>query len=232
MYKNIVLKLSGEALKGDDYFLSHEKLHTFCADIKSVYKKNIKLSIVVGGGNIFRGGNEGSLKLLRSTGDNIGMLSTVFNALCLRDYLVASEVKATVLSSIEMNKICEFYTAEKAIKLQEENNIIIFAAGIANPYFSTDTCAIIRALELGADIVLKGTQVDGVYNKDPRKHKDASRYDSISHKEIITRNLEVIDLAAIALAHKYSLPIAIFNIHEANSIQNVIKDPLKSTIIS
>lgn len=233
MYKKILLKLSGEALYDDDnnHIISPSKLNFFIKEIKSIYDKGIKIGIVIGGGNIIRGSQGSELNLTRYKADNMGMLSTFINGIALEDCLNKNGVNSVMLSSIECNKICEFYNATKAIEYYENNRVLIFVGGIANPYFSTDTGAILRAMELGSDIVLKGTQVDGIYNKDPKKNTDAVLIEQITHDDFITKNLEVLDQTAVILAKKHNLPIAVFNIHKEDNLKNLLINGQKRSII-
>ncbi len=232
-YKKILLKLSGEALSDNhSTIISKTKLDHFVDEIKSINDLGVKIVIVVGGGNIMRGSNTGDLALTRYKADNLGMLATIMNAIVLEDALIKKELDAVVLSSIEMNKICNFYTSQYANELLDNNKIVICSGGIANPYFSTDTGTIIRALETGCDAVFKGTQVDGIYNDDPKKNKDAKRYSCISYDEVIFQDLKVMDSSAILLAKKEKLPIIIFDVHKKDSLKNVFLNQDKQSIIN
>lgn len=232
-YKKILLKLSGEALSDShSTIISKTKLDHFVDEIKSINDLGVKIVIVVGGGNIMRGSNTGDLALTRYKADNLGMLATIMNAIVLEDALIKKELDAVVLSSIEMNKICNFYTSQYANELLDNNKIVICSGGIANPYFSTDTGTIIRALETGCDAVFKGTQVDGIYNDDPKKNKDAKRYSCISYDEVIFQDLKVMDSSAILLAKKEKLPIIIFDVHKKDSLKNVFLNQDKQSIIN
>jgi uridylate kinase len=232
-YKKILLKLSGEALSDNhSAIISKTKLDHFVDEIKSINDLGVKIVIVVGGGNIMRGSNTGDLALTRYKADNLGMLATIMNAIVLEDALIKKELDAVVLSSIEMNKICNFYTSQYANELLDNNKIVICSGGIANPYFSTDTGTIIRALETGCDAVFKGTQVDGIYNDDPKKNKDAKRYSCISYDEVIFQDLKVMDSSAILLAKKEKLPIIIFDVHKKDSLKNVFLNQDKQSIIN
>ena len=232
-YKKILLKLSGEALSDNhSTIISKSKLDHFIDEIKSIHDLGIKIIVVIGGGNIMRGSNTGDLELTRYKADNLGMLATVMNAIVLEDALIKKGLDSVVLSSIEMNKICDFYTSQKANELLDNNKIVICSGGIANPYFSTDTGTVIRALETGCDAVFKGTQVDGIYNDDPKKNPNAIRYSSVSYDEVIAKDLKIMDASAILLAKKEKLPIIIFDVHTKNSLKNVFLNEDKQSIIN
>jgi uridylate kinase len=231
-YKKILLKLSGEALYNKEVgIICPNKLRSFAEEVKSVYDMGVKISIVMGGGNILRGEASKQLGITRFKLDNMGMLATVINSIAIQDYLEKQGINAVVLSSIEMNKICDFYTAQKTIELMNQNKVVVFAGGIANPYFSTDTCAVLRGVEIDADLVLKGTQVDGVYNKDPRKHDDATKIKNISYDEVINQKLQIMDLSSILLAQKANIPIGIFNIHTKGNLKAALIGDASMSII-
>jgi uridylate kinase len=233
MYKKILLKISGEALldRDNSNIISALKLNFFISQIKEIYDKNIKIGLVIGGGNILRGENTKNLPITRYKADNMGMLSTVINGIAFEEALINNGMSAVLLSSLEINKVCEFYTTQKAIEYLNNNKIVIFAGGVANPYFSTDTGAILKALEIGADVVLKGTQVKGIYDKDPKKFDDAQMYNQISHDEFISKNLLVMDQTAVILAKKEKLPIVVFNIHQEGSLKNILLNNQIDSII-
>jgi uridylate kinase len=229
----ILLKLSGEALQSinKDASICYNKLNFFIEEIKAVKALGYKIAIVIGGGNILRGANISSKGLTRSKADNMGMLATIINSIAVEDALNNSGVPTVLLSAIEVNKVCDFYTAEKAKKILEENKVVIIAGGLSNPYFSTDTAVVLRALEINASIVYKGTQVDGVYDKDPNKNTDAKRYSQISYDEVILNKLAVMDMTSILLAQKEKLPIVIFDIHKKGNFKLVVEDSsIRSTI--
>ncbi len=231
-YKKVLLKLSGEALSDSSYIISKQKLDHFIDEIKSVYDLGIKVIIVIGGGNIMRGANTGDLDVTRYKADNLGMLATVMNAIVLEDALIKKGIDAIALSAIEMNKICNFYTSQNANNYLEDNKIVICSGGISNPYFSTDTGTVIRALETKCDAVFKGTQVDGIYDDDPKKNTSAKRYAYISYDEFIVKDLKVMDASAILLAKKEKLPIIIFDVHKKNSFKEVLLNKDKQSIIN
>ncbi|MFL1781092.1 Uridylate kinase [Candidatus Hepatincolaceae symbiont of Richtersius coronifer] len=229
-YKSVLLKLSGEALFGS-HIICSDKLKIFVEEIKSIKDLGLQISIVMGGGNIIRGENSKKLDLTRFKADNMGMLATIINSIALEDYLIKAGLEAVVVSSIEMNKICDFHTVQKSLKYLQSGKIVIFAGGISNPYFSTDTCAVLRAMEVGAEAVFKGTQVDGIYNKDPKKHTDAFLYQHISHKDFINQRLGVMDLSAMLIAEKENLPIIVFNIHIKGNLREIILNKKNQSII-
>ncbi|MDR2008474.1 MAG: UMP kinase [Alphaproteobacteria bacterium] len=235
-YKRILLKLSGEALSEDKTtIISKTKLNHFVNEIIAARDLGIEVIVVIGGGNIMRGANCSDYNLTRYKADNLGMLATVMNAIVLEDTLSQRGIPSVVLSAIEMNKICEFYTAQKANEYLSEGRVVICGGGIANPYFSTDTGTVVRALETGCDAVFKGTQVDGIYSDDPKINKNAIRHVSISYDEVIIGELKVMDASSILLAKKgkdKGLPIIVFNIHNEGSFRDVLKHKEKRSIIN
>ncbi|MBK47451.1 MAG: UMP kinase [Pelagibacteraceae bacterium] len=231
-YKRILLKLSGEALLGKRNHGIDKKVVTFLAnEIKKVYKKKIQISLVIGGGNIFRGTDAVSVGIERTTADYMGMLGTVINALAIQNSLEKVAVPTRVLSSIPVPAVCEPYIRRKAINHLNKNIITIFAAGTGNPYFTTDTAAALRGIEIDADIIIKATKVNGVYSSDPLKDKDAVKYDKISFKEVIDKELKVMDLTAFTLCKENKLPIAVVDIND-NSIIDLINNKPVGSIIS
>jgi uridylate kinase len=232
-FTTILLKLSGEALqdKSNNDVISATKIKLFVDEIESIYKNNLKIAIIVGGGNVIRGANFKSLGLSRFKADNMGMLATVINSIALEDCLNSRGIKSKLFSAIEMNKICDFYKTDVCKEYLSKGYVVIISGGISNPYFSTDTGAVLRALEIGADVVLKGTQVDGVYNKDPKIYQDATKYDNISYDKVVENKLGIMDLTAVLLAQKEKLPIIVFNIHQKGHLKDVINDKNKRSII-
>jgi uridylate kinase len=231
-YKRILLKLSGEALMGDQNFGQHlPTVKSICEDIKAVNKLGIQVSIVVGGGNIFRGMKAAEAGMERSTADYMGMLATVMNALALQNMLESINVDTRVLSAIEMRSVSEPFIRRRAIRHMEKNRVVICAAGTGNPFFTTDTAAALRAMELDCDALFKGTQVDGVYDSDPKKNNKAKKFDSVSYKEVLEHDLKVMDGAAIALARENDLPIIVFNIHENGAFEKAVKGTGNFTIV-
>ena len=231
-YKRVLLKLSGEVLLGNKLHGIDEKVVTFLAEeIKKVYKKRIQISVVIGGGNIFRGTDAISVGIERTTADYMGMLGTVINALAIQNALEKISIPTRVLSSIPIPAVCESYIRRRAINHLEKNIVIIFAAGTGNPYFTTDTAAALRASEVSASIILKGTKVDGVYSSDPKKNKKAKRYKTIKYSEILANNLKIMDGSAIALARDNNIPIIVFPINKKNAFLNAIFNKGQYTII-
>jgi uridylate kinase len=222
-YQRVMLKLSGEALMGDtQYGHDLETVRGICQEIKAVHDKGIEICLVVGGGNIFRGMNAADAGMERSSADYMGMLATVMNALALQNCLEKEGMDTRVLSAITMNSVCEPYVRRRAIRHMERGRIIICAAGTGNPFFTTDTASALRAIELDCDVLLKGTQVDGVYDKDPKKHDDAVRFEELTYKKVLADDLNVMDGAAIALAKENNLPIAVFAIRKKNAFSDVV----------
>ncbi len=232
-YKRVMLKLSGEALMGKQNF-GHdlETIDKICDEIKSVHNIGIEICLVVGGGNIFRGMNAAASGMERSSADYMGMLATVMNALALQNCLEKKGMDTRVLSAITMNAVCEPFIRRRAIRHMQRGRVIICAAGTGNPFFTTDTASALRAIELDCDILLKGTQVDGIYDKDPNKHVDAVRYDTLTYKKVLSDDLKVMDGAAIALARENKLPIAVFAIDEPGSFKDVVTGKGKFTFVN
>lgn len=231
-YKRVLLKVSGEALMGDSKF-GHDQtiIDRICADIKEVHSKGVQICLVVGGGNIFRGASAFSYGMNRASADYMGMLATVINALALQNSLEQIGVNTRVVSAITMTAICEPYIRRKAVRHMEKGRVVIFAAGTGNPFFTTDTAAALRAVEMGCDLLLKGTQVDGVYDKDPKKHQDAKHFDHITYKYVLNNDLSVMDASAISLARENKLAIMVFSIHEEGAFADVLEHKGKFTLI-
>lgn len=222
-YPRVLLKLSGEALMGDQGFGLHPPTVTKIAgEVKKAYDAGIQICLVIGGGNIFRGLTGATQGMDRAQADYMGMLATVMNALGMQSALEGLGVHTRVQSAIPMDSVCEPYLRRRAIRHLEKNRIVIFAAGTGNPYFTTDTAATLRAMEMHCDAIFKGTQVDGVYDSDPKINADAVRYDSVSYDEVLTKNLKVMDASAIALARDNDLPIVVFSLHEEGGMMDVL----------
>ena len=222
-YNRVILKLSGESLLGNlQYGIDTEVLSNYAVQIKEIISIGIEVGIVIGGGNIFRGLSGTSKGFDRCKGDQMGMLATVVNSLALASALESHQIKARVLSAIAMQPIGEFYTKELAIKALEKGEVAIFAAGTGNPFFTTDTAASLRAIEVGADVMLKGTRVDGIYTADPEKHPDAEKFDRISFDEIYSRGLKIMDLTATTLCKENHLPIIVFNMDIKGNLLKVV----------
>lgn len=219
-YKRILLKLSGEALAGDiGYGISPETISQIAAEVAEVHKLGIQIGIVIGGGNIFRGVAASAQGMDRASSDYMGMLATCINALALQDAMEKQNVYTRVLSAIEMAEISEPYIRRRAIRHLEKNRVVIFAAGTGNPYFTTDTAAALRAMEMGADVIFKATKVDGIYDKDPNKHADAVKFDELSYIDVLNKKLQVMDSTAISLCMDNELPILTFSLKKPGSIK-------------
>jgi uridylate kinase len=231
-YRKILLKLSGEALQGEQgYGISAEVLDTISSEIAEVSKLNIEIAIVIGGGNIFRGVAGSSKGIDRSTGDYMGMLATVINALALQDSLEKKNIKTRVQTALNIERVAEPYIRRRAVRHLEKGRVVIFAAGTGNPFFTTDTAATLRALEIGADLILKATKVDGVYDKDPMKHKDAVKFKKLTYMEVLKKELKIMDATAISLCMQGNIPIIVFNLFESGNIKNVIMGSEIGTIV-
>ena len=231
-YKRVLLKISGEALLDNKSHGIDEKVVYFLADeINKVYKKKIQISLVVGGGNIFRGSDAASSGIERTTADYMGMLGTVINALAIQNALEKRNVPTRVLSSIPIPAVCESYIRRRAINHLEKKRVIIFAAGTGNPYFTTDTAAALRASEISCNVILKGTKVDGVYSDDPIINKAAKKYKTIKYSDVLGKNLKIMDGSAIALARDNNIPIIVFPINKKNSFLNAILNKGNNTVI-
>ena len=232
-YKRVLLKLSGEALLSNKSHGIDEKIVYFLADeIKKVFKKNIQISLVIGGGNFFRGSDAESVGIERTTADYMGMLGTLINALAIQNALEKVFVPTRVLSSIPVPAVCESYIRRRAINHLEKNRVIIFAAGTGNPYFTTDTAAALRASEISANVILKATKVDGVYSDDPIKNKKAKKYDTIKFSDVLKKNLKIMDGSAIALARDNNIPIIVFPINKKDAFLNAIYNKGNYTLIN
>ncbi len=222
-YKRILLKLSGEALMGDDSFgINTDVLGEISAEIKDIIDLGVEVGIVIGAGNIFRGVKGASQGMDRTAADNMGMLATVINSLALQDALERGGVVTRVMSAIPMRLVCEPYIRRRATRHLEKGRAVIFAAGTGNPYFTTDSAGVLRALEIDADVIIKATKVDGVYDKDPVIHDDAVKYDVLSYDDVLSKNLRVMDAAGIALAKEDSKPILVLNMTKSGSIRRAV----------
>ena len=222
-YKRILLKLSGEVLAGNNdggMGFDFELINSVCSAIKKISEMGVEVGLVVGGGNFWRGRSGGNMD--RTRADNIGMLATVMNSLALCDTLLHQGVNAKVYSAIEMNKIADFFVKDNVDAQLKKGEVCIFGAGTGNPYFSTDTCAALRAAEIGAEVVLKATNVDGVYDKDPNKYADAVKYEVVSHDEVIEKNIKVMDSAAFSLCRDNGINIIVFNLNDPENIVRAV----------
>ncbi len=223
MYKRIVLKLSGEALAGSRGFgIDADKVAQITGEIADVHALKVEVAVVVGGGNFFRGVEEQAREMDRVSADNMGMLSTVINAIALQDALEKRGIQCRVMTAVFMNQIAEPYIRRRATRHLEKGRVVVFAAGTGNPFFSTDTAASLRAMEIKADVLLKGTKVEGIYNADPVLVKDAVKYDEITYMEILQQGLKVMDLTAVSLCKDNNLPMIIFNMNQPGNILRVV----------
>ena len=231
-YRRILLKLSGEALMGDeDYGIDPKVINRLAHEVIEVQHAGAQVALVIGGGNIFRGAGLAAAGMDRVTGDQMGMLATVINALAMQDALEKLGAKVRVMSAIKINDVCEDFIRRRAIRHLEKGRIAIFAAGTGNPFFTTDSGAALRAIEIDADLLLKATKVDGVYDKDPKKYADAVRYDSLSYDEVIRQGLEVMDTAAFALARDSDLPLRIFDMSHPGVLLRILNGEPIGTLV-
>lgn len=232
--KRVLLKVSGEALMGSHKKYGHDidTLNTIADDIKSVLDMDVQVCVVVGGGNIYRGRDSAALGMEQATADYMGMLATVINALALQNTLEKKGIYTRIQSAIPMTSICEPFIRRRAIRHMEKGRVVIFAAGIGNPFFTTDSAAVLRAVEMNCDILFKGTNVDGVYDSNPKENPEAKRFDKINYKEVLRDNLQVMDMAAIAVAKENNLPIKVFSIRKAGNFAEVLKDKGDFTLIT
>ena len=232
-YRRILLKLSGEVMAGAAGFgLDPNRVHALAAEVNEVASTGVQIGLVVGGGNFFRGVAAAAKNMDRVAADHMGMLATVINALALQDALEKQGMPTRVMTAIAMHQVAEPYIRRRAIRHFEKGRIVIFAAGTSNPYFSTDTAATLRALEIKAEVIAKATRVDGVYDKDPLKHSDAVLYDRISYTEILSRSLAVMDASAVAMCRDNKLPILVFNLNTPGNIMRMSRGEPLGTLIS
>ena len=222
-FKRVLLKISGEALMGDQgYGLHPPTVERIAAEVKTVHDLGAEICMVIGGGNIFRGLQGSAQGMERTTADYMGMLATVMNALAMQSSLEGQGVHTRVVSAIPRDQVCEPYIRRRAVRHLEKKRVVIFAAGTGNPYFTTDTAATLRASEMACEAIFKGTQVDGIYDKDPKKYADAVRYDIVSYDEVLQKRLKVMDASAIALARDNNLPIIVFSLDEAGGFKGIL----------
>jgi uridylate kinase len=232
LFKRVLLKASGEALMGEQGFgIDVAVVDRIAGDIAEVRAMGIEVGVVVGGGNIFRGVAVASKGGDRVTGDHMGMLATVINALALATSLRKLGIDTEVLSAISMPEICQSFSQRAALHHLEKGRVVIFAGGTGNPFFTTDSAAALRAAEMGAEAILKGTQVDGIYSADPKKFPDATRFENITHDEVLNKGLAVMDVAAVALARENSIPIVVFSIHEKGAFAKIMVGEGRATIV-
>ena len=232
-YRRVIVKISGEALSGSAGFgFDSATLARIAADLVASRKAGTEVGVVVGGGNFLRGAQTASKALARETADSMGMLATVMNALALEAAIVEAGGTARTLSAISMPQVCESYSRQRAIKHFAEGHIVLFAGGTGNPYFTTDTTAVLRGVEMGCDAVLKATNVDGIYTADPKKDPKATRYEKLTHSEAIARDLKVMDATAFALARENRMPIIVFSVGDAGAVEAVLRGAGRATIVS
>jgi len=232
LYPRVLIKISGEALMGDQGFGLHPPtVQRIAGEVKKVHDLGVEICLVIGGGNIFRGLSGAAHGMERATADYMGMLATVMNALGMQGALEAQGIFTRVISAIPMDQVCEPYIRRRAIRHLEKGRVCIFAAGTGNPYFTTDTAATLRAMEMGCGAIFKGTQVDGIYDCDPKTNPQATRYDRISYDQVLQRNLKVMDASAIAMARDNKLPIVVFSLREPGAFAAVLKGEGKFTIV-
>jgi len=232
-YKRILLKLSGEALMGNkNYGIDNETLSKYANEICSIVREGVEVAIVIGGGNIFRGMDGAGAGIDRCQADSMGMLATVINGLALQNALEHSGITTRLQSAIEIERVCESFIRRRAIRHLEKGRIVIFAAGTGNPYFTTDTAASLRAMEIEADVVLKATRVDGVYTADPEKDKNAVKFDNVSFAEVLANRLNVMDMTAFTLCQENKLPIIVFNMNTPGNLFKIISGEVVGTLVS
>ena len=231
-YRRVLLKLSGEALMGgEDYGIDPNVSSRLAQEVIEAQQAGAEVALVIGGGNIFRGAGLAAAGMDRVTGDHMGMLATIINALAMQDALEKLGARCRVMSALKINQVCEDYIRRRAVRHLEKGRIVICAAGTGNPFFTTDSGAALRAIEIGADLLLKATKVDGVYDKDPKKHADAVRFDSLSYDDVLSRDLQVMDTAAFALCRDASLPIRIFDMGQPGQLLRILRGEPIGTLV-
>lgn len=231
-YKRVLLKLSGEALQGNQgYGIDPDVIEDLATQIKEVHALGVELAIVIGGGNIFRGVSGATAGMERASADSMGMLATVINAIALQDALEQRDVQTRVQTALEIREVAEPYIRRRAIRHLEKGRVVILAAGTGNPYFTTDTAAALRAMECNAEVILKATQVDGVYSADPKKDPDARRFDNLTYMEVLSKDLRVMDMAAISLCRDNGMPIMVFDLHKAGNLMRAVTGEQVGTLI-
>ncbi|PNS09553.1 UMP kinase [Solilutibacter silvestris] len=232
-HRRVLLKLSGEALMGDeDYGIDPKVLVRLANEVKDAHDAGAEVALVIGGGNIFRGAGLAAGGMDRTTGDHMGMLATVINALAMQDALEKVGLSARVMSAIKINAVCEDYIRRRAVRHLEKGRITVFAAGTGNPFFTTDSGAALRAIEIEADLLLKATKVDGIYDRDPKKFPDAVRYERLTYDDVIARNLQVMDTAAFALARDSKLPMRVFDMDEPGALLRILHGEAIGTLVA
>ena len=233
LYKRILLKLSGEALMGDNsHGIDPERIQLYCKEISSLVNTGVEIAIVIGGGNIFRGVSAASKGIDRVQADYMGMLATVINGLALQSSLEGMGIQTRLQTALKMEAIAEPYIKRRAVRHLEKKRVVIFSAGTGNPFFTTDSAAVLRAIEINADVILKGTRVDGIYNLDPEKNKNAVKFDKISFDEAITKNLKIMDSTAFTLSKENNLPIIVFNMNKPGNLNKITEGKQIGTIVN
>ncbi len=231
-FQRILLKLSGEALMGDGEFgISPDVMNRVAAEVRELVQMGVQIGVVVGGGNLFRGAGLADAGMDRVTGDHMGMLATIMNALAMQDALEHQGVFTRVMSAIKINQICEDYIRRRAIRHLEKGRVVIFAAGTGNPFFTTDSAASLRAIEIGAQLLLKATKVDGVYSADPMKHPDAVRYERMTYDEVLERKLMVMDVTAIVLCRDHHMPLRVFDMNKPGALRCIVMGENEGTLV-
>jgi len=232
LYKRILLKLSGESLMGEQqYGIDPNALRAFAEDVKEAHNLGVQMGVVFGGGNIYRGVQSESMGIDKVSGDHMGMLATVINCIAFQNALESLGVPTRLQTAIRMEQIAEAFIRRRAMRHLEKGRVVVFAAGTGNPYFTTDTAAVLRAVEIEADVIIKGTRVDGIYDKDPEKHSDALRYTHLTYKETLDRNLRVMDMTAITMAQENKKPILVFNMNERGNLRRLMLGEPIATIV-
>jgi len=232
-YKRILLKLSGEALMGEQqYGIDTNRLLQYAADIKGAVEEGVEVAVVIGGGNIYRGSQAEHMGLDRVQGDYMGMLATVINSMALQSALEKSGVMTRLLSGINIQQVCEPYIRRRAMRHLEKGRVVIFGAGIGSPYFTTDSAASLRAIEIEADVVLKGTRVDGIYSADPEKYPNAERYETLTFQDVFEKNLSVMDMTAFTLCKENELPIIVFDMNKSGNLRKIINGESVGTLVA
>lgn len=233
LYRRVLLKLSGEALMGGlDYGIEPQVIQRIAAEVAEVRKLGTEVAIVIGGGNIFRGAGLARSGMDRVTGDYMGMLATVMNALAIQDALESQDVYARVMSALQIHEVCEDYIRRRAVRHLEKGRVVILAAGTGNPFFTTDTAASLRAIEIGADVLMKATKVSGVYDSDPKQNENASMFDTVSFDKVLVDKLNVMDATAVVMCRDNNLPLRVFNMTESNALVNAMTDAGVGTLVT
>lgn len=232
-YKRILLKLSGEALMGEKQFgIDNDRLAQYASEVKEIHEMGVEIAIVIGGGNIFRGLQAAEGGMERTQGDYMGMLATVINGMALQSALEVKNIKTRLMSAIKMEQIAESFIRRRAVRHLEKGRIVIFGAGTGNPYFTTDSAASLRAIEIEADVILKGTRVDGIYTADPEKDSTATKYSSITFNEVYEKGLNVMDLTAFTLCNENKLPIVVFNMNSPGNLRRLVEGENVGTLVN